>query len=147
MRKITSLFVAVTVLAACDLSTEVQPPPIEWTGVFTGAHGWDIQGEAAMLWSENSHFVLAGATIAGDVPGAERPWRVHSDGCIESGPVLGSVDAYPPLQVNANGDAEAVAEVLATPDPNAQYHVNLYLSLDEMDTVIACADLFRESPF
>jgi hypothetical protein len=140
------LATAAALVTACDLSTDLPAPILEWTGEFIAAPGWQIQGGAGMLWVENSRFVTVGLNISEDQPGAQRAWRVRGGMCLDGGPVLGSNDAYEPLIISPTGAAEALADILATPDPNAAYHVAIHLSVDEMETVIACADLFLENP-
>lgn len=134
---------ALAVLAACDTSTAVDPvAEWQWHAFLEAEAGWEhVTGQAATGWIEGRPSFLAGAEIAGDEGGAVRPWHVHHNTCAEGGGIVGSDGDYPRLMVNAQGEAVVITEVPAGIDPAADYHVNVHLSEEEMDVIIACADL------
>jgi hypothetical protein len=80
-------------------------------------------------------------SIQNAVPGGEHPWHVHLGRCGEDRGILGPADAYGPLQVGSNGQAQESA-VLALPVPVAgQYFVNVHASRNNLKTIIACGNL------
>lgn len=134
---------ALVVLAACDTSTAVDPAAEwQWHGLLQVEAGWEhVTGQAATGWIEGRPTFLAGAEIAGDEAGAVRPWHVHHNTCAEGGGIVGSDGDYPRLIVNAQGEAIVITEVPVGINPAADYHVNVHLSEEELDVIIACADL------
>lgn len=141
MHRHVTVLVAVALLASCDLSTEPSPRVFDWFGLMEAAEGWNIQGEAAIQWFDDTTEFTTGAVIAMDEPGAVRPWHVHHNTCDEGGGIVGSDADYPRLVVDESGTAGVVTTVPTVLDPEADYHVNVHLSEAEMETVIACADL------
>ena len=80
-------------------------------------------------------------SIQNAVPGGEHPWHVHLGQCGNDRGILGPADAYGPLQVGSNGQAQESA-VLPLPVPVAgQYFVNVHASRNNMKTIIACGNL------
>jgi hypothetical protein len=83
----------------------------------------------------------AAVSIQNAVPGGEHPWHVHLGQCGNDRGIYGTPDAYPPLEVDDDGRAEATAE-LSVPVPTAgQYFVNVHASANNMGTIIACGNL------
>lgn len=83
----------------------------------------------------------ANLAISNAVPGGEHPWHVHVGRCGNDQGIFGSAEAYPPLRVGRNGNAEAEAE-LDVPTPSAgQYFISVHASANNMGTVIACGNL------
>jgi hypothetical protein len=80
-------------------------------------------------------------SVQNAVPGGEHPWHVHLGQCGNDRGILGPADAYDPLRVGGNGEAEAGAE-LSLPMPVAgQYFINVHASRNNMGTIIACGNL------
>ncbi len=80
-------------------------------------------------------------SIQNAVPGGEHPWHVHLGQCGNDRGIFGPADAYEPLEVEGDGEAESSAE-LPLPGPIAgQYFVNVHASRNNMGTVIACGNL------
>lgn len=143
MLRLGSALVALTVLAACDTGTA--PDPIaewQWHGFLQAEAGWEsLSGQAATAWIEGRQTFVAGAELSGDEAGEVRPWHVHHNTCAEGGGIVGSDGDYPRLVIGAQGEAVVITEVAAGLDPAADYHVNVHLSEEEMDVIIACTDL------
>ncbi|HET6617443.1 MAG TPA: hypothetical protein VFH69_06505 [Gemmatimonadota bacterium] len=79
-------------------------------------------------------------------PGATYPWHIHSGECADSQPpVVGSTDAYPPIQVGDDGEGDAEATIAATLDPNGDYIVNVHLSPTQLDSIVSCGELVKSS--
>jgi hypothetical protein len=142
-RRIVPAMLMVSV-AACEGTTPVTPDPVEleWLGSVMGVEEWaGVTADAAMRWTEGNAFFTAGIAMAGDEPGVVRPWHVHVNTCEEGGAIFGLDEHYPRLEVGADGTASAVVDVPLVPNPNVSYHVNVHLSADEMDVIIACGDI------
>jgi hypothetical protein len=75
------------------------------------------------------------------VPGGEHPWHVHLGQCGNDRGILGPADAYEPLRVGGNGEAEASAELPLAVPVSGQYFVNVHASRNNMGTIIACGNL------
>jgi superoxide dismutase, Cu-Zn family len=134
----------IAVMTGCNGTTAVTPDPeeLEWIGDLVGLQGWEhLTGEAAFRWTEGTGTITAGIVLAGDEPGAVRPWHVHVNSCAQGGGIFGSDAQYPRLTIGADGTAAAVVDVPVTPNPDALYHVNVHLSNDEMGVIIACGDV------
>jgi superoxide dismutase, Cu-Zn family len=141
-----STICAALVFAACN-GTTIQPEAteFEWQGSVAGVGEWpQVTAEAAMRWVEGDVGFTAGIAIAGDRPGAVRPWHVHHNTCAQGGGIVGLDQQYPRLEIQADGTASAVANVPLAPDPAANYHVNVHRSEEEMEVIIACGDITLE---
>jgi hypothetical protein len=91
--------------------------------------------------SKDTAKTRAHVAIENAVPGGEHPWHVHLGQCGNDRGIFGPADAYQPLQVGGNGEAEANA-TLPVPAPMAgQYFVNVHASRNNMGTIIACGNL------
>jgi superoxide dismutase, Cu-Zn family len=133
---------AAVLFAACPGDTVAPPLTTEWFADLEGTPGWEhLSGEGGMLWTEGRPEIAARAVVTGDEPGASRPWHVHHNTCAEGGGIVGPAGAYPPLEVDATGEAEVITLVPIGVDPDANFHVNVHLSVDELETIIACGDL------
>lgn len=79
-------------------------------------------------------------------PGATYPWHIHSGECADSQPpVVGSADAYPPIQVGDDGEGDAEATIAATLEPDGDYIVNVHLSPTQLDSIVSCGELVKSS--
>jgi hypothetical protein len=84
---------------------------------------------------------LALVRVENAVPGGEHPWHVHLGQCGEDRGVLGPANAYEPLEVDGDGQAESTAE-LPLPAPVAgQYFISVHASRNNMGTIMACGNL------
>jgi hypothetical protein len=80
-------------------------------------------------------------SVQNAVPGGEHPWHVHLGQCGSDRGIFGAADAYEPLRVGSEGQAQETA-VLAVPAPEAgQYFINVHASRNNMQTIIACGNL------
>jgi hypothetical protein len=144
LRGLALLAVPLLVLAACNDDDPVEPPPTEyqWTTTLAGTEGWEqITGEASAQWTEGGLQFQSSASISGDEPDAVRPWHVHFNTCAEGGGIVGVDGDYPRLEVDEDGNASASATVPMPLDPTQDYHVNVHLSDEELETIIACGDM------
>ena len=79
--------------------------------------------------------------LQGGVPGSRHPWHIHYGRCGSGGSIVGSAAAYPPLEPDAEGSDRATTTLGVQLDDDTRYHVNVHLSAEEMDVVIACGNL------
>lgn len=79
--------------------------------------------------------------LAGGQPGANHPWRLFSGACGANGQPVAPNQSLPVLTLDANGTARTTATVPVQLSDDVRYHVNVYLSSDRMDTVVACGEL------
>jgi hypothetical protein len=81
------------------------------------------------------------ASVQNAVPGGEHPWHVHVGQCGNDRGVLGPAEAYEPLRVGGNGEAESTAELPLSVPIAGQYFINVHASRNNMGTIIACGNL------
>jgi superoxide dismutase, Cu-Zn family len=136
------MVVAVSVgLVACD-STTADPVEREWQGVLQGEPGWEqLSGSTVVQSMEGTSAFTAMVELAGDTPGAVRPWHVHFNTCAQGGGIVGQDGDYPRLTIGAGGGATASVTVAQSLAVGASYHVNVHRGDDDLATIIACADL------
>jgi hypothetical protein len=101
-----------------------------------------VKGTGWMTGKEDdTNETLAFVRVENAVPGGQHPWHVHLGQCGEDRGILGPANAYEPLEVEGNGQAESTAE-LPLPVPVAgQYFINVHASRNNMGTTIACGNL------
>lgn len=80
-------------------------------------------------------------TVTGLQPGAVHPWHVHEGNCGSGGRIVGNPSDYTPLTVGTDGTARGSALVMVRLEEARGYHVNVHLSPNQMETVIACGNL------
>ena len=84
--------------------------------------------------------------LDGGEAGATYPWHIHTGECADSQPpVVGSMDAYPPIHVGDGGEGDAEATIAATLDPDGDYIVNVHLSPTDLGTIVSCGELVKSS--
>jgi hypothetical protein len=143
MRKNVGTAIAVVLLAACTFDS-IEPQRIfQWQGSTPeGEPGWEhLFFEAVFAWGEDQQLLEAVARVTGDEPGAIRPWFLQRNTCEMSGAIIGADASYPRLNIEANGIALASTLISVDIDPEGTYHVSLRESDDQLENVIACADL------
>jgi hypothetical protein len=101
-----------------------------------------VKGSGWMAREDNDTTeTRAFVSIQNAVPGGEHPWHVHMGQCGNDRGIFGPADAYEPLQVGSNGEAQESA-VLQVPEPVAgQYFINVHASRNNMGAIIACGNL------
>lgn len=137
MKHVLTLLVATAVVLGCNDDDDY-----EWSADIQGLGEWeDLEGEAEAQWTEDDDEFDTAVEIRNDEPGAVRPWHVHFNDCATGGGIVGLDDDYPRLEVDEDGTATASVTVPQRLEPGAPYHVNIHLSDDELETIIACGDL------
>lgn len=145
MRKVLPAAIAAMALCACgDDDDDDAPQDLQqWSTSLVGQGVYtDISGRSTVRQALDEDGFSATIDVEGDVPGARRPWHVHFGTCATGGDIVGDPASYPVLAIAQNGRADATANVdgvqLISGEP---YHVNVHLSPDELETIIACGDL------
>jgi hypothetical protein len=90
---------------------------------------------------EESSNTRAEVSINNAVPGAEHPWHVHIGQCGSDRGIFGPAEAYRPLEVNGDGEAESSAELNVALPRSGQYFINVHASRENMGTIVACGNL------
>jgi hypothetical protein len=114
----------------------------EWRADLEGQPGWeDLGGEGLVVWVEDANQFTTSVEITGDEEGAVRPWHLHFNSCEAGGGIVGDDEDYPRLVIADDGTASETVTIARQIDPDAAYHINVHLSEDELETIIACADV------
>jgi hypothetical protein len=144
MRKVLPAVLAAMALYACGDDDDDEPQNLqEWSTNLVGQGiSPDVSGQSTVRQELDEDGFTARISIEDDQSGTRRPWHVHFGTCATGGDIVGDPASYPVLNIAGNGRANATATVegvrLITGEP---YHVNVHLSPDELDTIIACGDL------
>ena len=160
MRRILSIstptvtaFVLAAGLAAC-----VQPPALvveSASGEIVPLGSWSadlvsgfressgLQGTVLLVPGSNVRETRAVVTLAGGTPDAVYPWYVQLGDCANDRGVLASLMVYPPIALDANGQAKATVTLPFTLPTSGRYFVSVRRSEAEVSTVIACGNLTR----
>ena len=129
-----------------EINSETEPVGTHWNAFDRGPKqlagavqlkgtGW-MEGEKGDT-AKTRTFV----SVQNAVPGGEHPWHVHIGQCGSDRGIFGAADAYEPLRVGSNGEAQERA-VLQVPVPTSgQYFINVHASRNNMGTIIACGNL------
>jgi hypothetical protein len=98
-------------------------------------NGWMGVGDGDSLRTR------AHVSITNAVPGGRHPWHVHVGRCGNDQGIFGAAEAYEPLEVGGNGQAESTAELNVPVPREGQYFINVHASPNNMGTTIACGNL------
>jgi hypothetical protein len=131
---------------AVEIDPKAQPVGNRWNATLATPAGLSgaiqVTGTAWMAPNEKdpsttrAHIMIANAS-----PGGLHPWHVHRGQCGSDQGIVGPPDAYHPLKVGGNGQAEDDV-VLAMPVPReGAYFVNVHASAANMNTIVACGNL------
>ncbi|MBW3552730.1 MAG: hypothetical protein KY466_04420 [Gemmatimonadetes bacterium] len=140
------LLIGLTALTACTVSTNggVDVDPVtdlmgDWEGQLSPQNNSGIVGAVAA----RSAVATTGVSlsIAGATSGARHPWHIHRGTCGSGGAIVGDAGAYPVLQVGANGQASASADLNVALSEDGQYYINVHRSPQDLGTIVACGAL------
>lgn len=101
--------------------------------------GYQVRGTANAVASLGRTAVTL--EIENGTPGATYPWHVHQGRCGSNGPVVGSGSDYPAIKVDTDGKERVVATIGTQLDDDAEYFVNVHLSPQQMNVIVACGAL------
>jgi hypothetical protein len=107
-------------------------------GNMTGAV--DVHGSASLV-AHGSGKSVATIAISNAAPSGVHPWHVYQGQCGDNGAVVGSATAYPPLNVDRDGNASAAATLPLELPTSGTYYVAVNASAANMETVVACGNL------
>ncbi len=102
----------------------------------------EVRGTGWMVAADqDSDETRAQVTIMNAVPGGEHPWHVHVGRCGNDQGIFGPPEAYDPLSVGGNGQAESTAELPVPVPTSGQYFIDVHASPNNMGTIVACGNL------
>lgn len=134
-----TLFAAALLLAGCTtVQNRIDSPGDDLSAQLMARSGSTVGGTVQA--NAGSGGTTATVDIRGAVPGARLPWHIHRGTCDSNGPIVGAVNAYPPLLVSSTGRATATATI-ATNIDEGDYYVNVHASPDNLGTIVACGEL------
>lgn len=112
-------------------------PAGDRTAAVTGPMG--SRGATGMASLTGSHLTIE---WRGDQPGSNRGWALHRGSCGKDQGMIGAVSSYPPLTVDAHGNATAAAHLEAPLGKDTPYFVAVHAAAtDSMSGMIACGGL------
>ena len=131
---------------AVEIDPKAQPVGNRWNATLATpaelSGAIQVTGTAWMAANEKDpsttrvHIMIANAA-----PGGVHPWHVHRGQCGTDQGIVGPPDAYTPLKVGGNGQAEDDV-ILALPLPKeGSYFINVHASAANMKTIVACGNL------
>ena len=109
-----------------------------------GIFGGTLAGEISVSPTDRRGEFEAALTLRGSSAGEQHPWHVHTGRCDAEGPVVGSILAYPVLQIRGDGNADLSRKIGVSLEPGRSYYVDIHRSRAS-DAVVACADLLPGS--
>jgi hypothetical protein len=129
-----------------EMNPDAQNMASRWNAVLTTpaqlAGVADIRGQGWVATDpKNQAQILAHVSISNSVPKAVHPWHVHRGECGSDQGVAGPADAYPPLKVKDDGQAEATANLATSLPRSGRYFVNVHASPKNMSMIVACGNL------
>ncbi|MEJ2186257.1 MAG: hypothetical protein P8Z36_10005 [Gemmatimonadota bacterium] len=136
--RIVGMAMAVLLLAGCTAGGAGNMPVRTLETSIRGQQGSNLRAAAIVNTVPNGTAVAI--TVKDAQPGAMLPWHLN-DGQCGSGTVVGTMDAYPMLQVGVDGTGTARATLDVGLDANQTYHVNIRKSAQEANVVIGCGVL------
>jgi len=99
----------------------------------------DVTGTVRALASLGATAVTIG--LSGTQPGAVHPWHIHYGRCGSGGSVVGPERGYPLLTADAEGSDRVTTTIPVQLDDATRYHVNVHLSEERQEVIVACSDL------
>lgn len=112
----------------------------EWNATLAGQPGYAGISATARALSEPGQTRVT-VNLSGAPAGGVHPWHIHEGKCGSGGGVVGDPAAYPPLRPASGGTVVQSATIGVPLNETSEYHVNVHLSPQAMQTIIACGDL------
>ncbi|MBL0939925.1 MAG: hypothetical protein IBJ03_13605 [Gemmatimonadaceae bacterium] len=126
------------------VSLEASPRLVQWTATLSGKEGRKVTGTATAAPTADGKGTDVSVSLAGDTPGATRPWHIHIGSCAKSGGVFGGGRAYTPMVIDAKGNGTTKVTVPAVFADTSTYYVNVHDSGAAMSIIVACGDLAKK---
>ena len=108
-------------------------------GIFQ-ARGSGLSGEIGISPANRQGEFQVALTLRGSNAGLQHPWHVHSGRCESEGPVVGSILAYPVLEIRGDGNVDLSRRIGVKLEHGQMYYADIHLSRAN-EAVVACADL------
>jgi hypothetical protein len=115
----------------------------DWSAQLAGRDGRKVAGTATAKPTADGKGMDVQVTLAGDTPGATRPWHIHTGSCTASGGVVGGGRVYPPMIIDAKGNGAAKATLPVALADTATFYVNIHDAAAAMGIIVACGDLVK----
>lgn len=132
-----------TVLAACNLESTGPDPAVLLQGSLEPTDPMStITGSAAALSQSGSTEISIG--VQGLEPGEPYAWYLRERTCAGNGEIIGSFDAYPRLEPDASGQADADREFSLQLESGESYAAEVLADPDGAAEVVACADMVEQ---
>lgn len=144
MKRIMIVTTALFAIAACDSTTE---PGVrdDWTAAFEGIGEYEELTADVEVEARETTFTVS-ISVAGGSEGDEFEWHVAEGACATPGERLGAATAYAAIEVDAEGEGSATAQVVASLHGDGTYHVRLFTQDgDEDPETVACGQLTRDN--
>ena len=143
MRTIMAALLVAFTLSGCGLEDTTAPQnEVVYHGFLEFGTGFSgVTGEAALAWVEGQDFYQAAVLLVGEEPGTVRAWRLHFGTCQQDEGVVGVASEYPPLVAGADRNSFIRAVIPLQFDRNRRYHVRVHPSQQQLDRLMACANL------
>lgn len=103
--------------------------------------GSSMSGEVSIMPTSRAGEFRVNLSLRGSSAGQQHPWHVHTGRCDAEGPVVGSILAYPVLQVRGDGNVDLAQTIREPLEPGRSYYVDIHASRSNMDRIVACAEL------
>lgn len=137
-------------LAACFGSqtvkideNEAQAAASRWNGSLTTptAMRGVVQMRGSAWLARDGNKMRAHVAVENATDGGMHPWHVHRGRCGYDNGIVGSASNYPILKIDDDGKASANASIDAPFPVQGDYFVNVHASSDNLQTIVACANL------
>jgi hypothetical protein len=129
--------------AACSDSSPTDPPaePPVFQGSLVPAEAFpDLAGGVVLTLEEGEAFEIAlSLENAPEMEEGGFPWVLREGSCAEPGDPLGDWEEFPPAQPDAEGGWAVTVDLALSPTAE-RYVVDLRRSVDDRETVLACAE-------
>jgi hypothetical protein len=141
--------VALTLLAC----VQPQPPSIQgpmgeevrleaWTATLTSS-STALKGTATLSPGVTYRESLASLSLSGATPGAVHGWFVQLGDCGDDRGILASLQAYPPITVDAGGQGKATVTLPFTVPTSGHFFVSVRQGDSDRAAVVACGNLTK----
>jgi hypothetical protein len=130
---------AATAVMACD-DDPTEPDTFTFEGELAGAGEFDEVSGLAEVIATTSSFV-AGVEIADGPEDAVFAWTLMEGTCADPGDAVGAAASYPELEVDAEGEAAAQANIAASLDEEEDYIVVVMDESGDEPVTVACGAL------
>ena len=113
---------------------------VDFAATLHGTTGYpNLHGSARAVASLGTTAITV--SLSGAQAGASHPWHLHYGDCDSGGSIVGAARSYDPITPDDDGTDRVTTTVGVQLNDDTSYHVNVHLSADRMDVIIACGEL------